>query len=212
MRTLKLTALLLFIIGLATSLFLPNYFISRPTITQLVPDPPVFMVAHPLRYTPDDGQHHIVVPIGFITDLASIPNFLWWWEAPHESTMAPAIVHDFLYWEQSCTKDEADAVMYLAMLDVGLDNFTTNRIYEGIRTPFAQSAWNANKDARRGGETRFFTEAYARTLLETPIEPLTTLTSIQSQANEHGGLFNPQLPDSMVKDACAIALQKFNTL
>ena len=212
MRALFLTILVFIIIGLAAALFFPNYLISRPTITQLVPDPPVFMVAHPLRYTPDDGQHEIVIPVGFITDLASIPSFLWWWEAPHEGTMAPAIVHDYLYWEQSCTKDEADAVMYLAMLEIGLGEFTTNRIYDGIRTPFAQSAWDNNKQARTGGETRFFAEPYARSLLDSQIEPTATLVSLQSRAAKSGGLFTPQLPNSRVKAACTSALAIFNSL
>ncbi|MCA9420963.1 MAG: DUF1353 domain-containing protein [Nitrospirales bacterium] len=212
MRTLFLTVLVCIIIGLAAALFIPNYLISRPTITQLVPDPPVFMVAHPLRYTPDDGQHEIVIPVGFVTDLASIPSLLWWWEAPHEGTMAPAIVHDYLYWEQSCTKDEADAVMYLAMLEIGLGEFTANRIYDGIRTPFAQGAWENNRKARTRGETRFFTESYARSLLDSQIEPTVSLVSLQSRAAEHGGLSTPRLPNSKVKAACASALEKFNML
>jgi len=187
-------------------------FINLPTITQLVPDPPLFMVSFPLRNTINDGQHEIVVPVGFITDLASIPSVLWWWESPHEGTMAPAIIHDFLYWEQSCSKDEADAVMYLAMLEVGLGNFTTNRIYDGIRTSFAQDAWDKNSAARERGETRFFTKAYARTLQDSRIDPKATLVSLQRQAAESRGLYKPRSPNSKVKTACAAALKEFNTL
>jgi hypothetical protein len=68
--------------------------INRPTVTQLIPDPPLFMIAHPLRYATNDNMYEIVVPVGFVSDLASIPPPLWWWQAPHEGTMAPAIFHD----------------------------------------------------------------------------------------------------------------------
>jgi len=84
-------------VGLLVFLLLASCSVTRPTVTQLIPDPPLFMLAHPLRFSTDDNKHVIVVPKGFITDLASIPSAFWWWESPHESTMAPAIIHDYLY-------------------------------------------------------------------------------------------------------------------
>jgi hypothetical protein len=184
--------------------------INRPTVTQIAPDPAIFMVSHPLRYARNDGKLQIVVPVGFITDLASIPPGLWWWQAPHEGTMAPAIVHDYLYWEQSCTKDEADAVMYLVMLEVGLGEFSANRVYDGIRTKRARDAWNGNTVARKGGETRFLTEAYARSLQDSRVDPRATLASIQADAARRKGLRWPPLPNAGVKRACEAALKEFD--
>jgi len=39
----------------------------------------------------------LVVPAGFLTDLASIPRFVWWLIAPFELSIAAPIVHDYLY-------------------------------------------------------------------------------------------------------------------
>ena len=154
--------------------------INRPTVTQLTPNPPLYMVAHPLRYMTDDGSHKIIVPVGFITDLASIPSALWWWESPHETTLAPAILHDYLYWQQTCTKDESDAVMYLAMEELGLNYVKNVLIYTGLRTPFAKSAWDKNSEARISGESRFFTKDYAYYIFDSELVSDVTLASIVS--------------------------------
>jgi hypothetical protein len=195
---------------LLVALSVASCAINRPTVTQLIPEPAVFMVAHPLRYATNDGRHEIVIPVGFITDLASIPSSLWWWQAPHQGTMAPAIIHDYLYWEQSCTKDEADAVMYLAMLESGLGTFNANRVYDGIRTKRAQDAWDNNRAARESGASRFFTESYARAIRDSQVDPKATLVSLQAQAAKLLGLYNPSLPNLGVKRACEAALGELN--
>jgi len=183
--------------------------VGRPTVTQLVPDPPLFMVAHPLRYETPDRRHSIVVPVGFVTDLASIPKPLWWWQSPHEGTLAPAILHDYLYWEQSCTKDEADAVMYLAMHDIGLAGLRAEAVYRGIRTPLAQHAWDGNIAARRRGETRFFSERYARSILESDVDPKATWGTLQQHAAAQSGLITPAFPSVSTKTTCSAALRVF---
>lgn len=180
--------------------------ISRPTITQLSPNPALFMVAHPLSYQAYDGELEITVPVGFITDLASIPRQLWWWQSPFEATMAPAILHDYLYWQQTCTKDEADAVMYLAMEEVGINANTRNLVYAGIRTPRAQNAWDQNQRARLNGESRFFTSDYAFKILSSNITSGVTLLDIQREALANEGMHSPDLNSPNLKLACRAAL------
>ncbi len=126
--------------------------------------------------------------------------------------MAPAIIHDYLYWEQSCTKDEADAVMYLAMLEVGLSTFKIDLIYVGVRTEAALEAWNNNTTARIQGEPRFLTERYVNIIQDSQINPDATLASIQQQAVEQQGTYEPVLPNAKIKSACEVALTKFKTL
>jgi hypothetical protein len=192
------------------ALALASCAINRPTVTQLIPDPPLFMVAHPLHYAANDSKYEIVVPVGFVTDLASIPRGLWWWQAPHEGTMAPAIIHDYLYWEQSCTKDEADAVLYLALREVGMGLVNANLVYAGVRTHQAQDAWDSNRAAREKGETRFFTEDYARLIQDSQVNPKATLVSLQSEAAQNHGTYTPPLPNANVRSACQDALKEFN--
>ena len=74
----------------------------------------VFVLRDPLTISFKGNLPSITVPAGFITDLASIPKALHWWEGKTDASMAPAILHDYLYWYQPCSKDEADAVMYVA--------------------------------------------------------------------------------------------------
>jgi hypothetical protein len=42
---------------LLAALPLASCTINRPTVTQLIPEPPLFMVAHPIRYATNDGRH-----------------------------------------------------------------------------------------------------------------------------------------------------------
>jgi len=184
--------------------------ITRPTVTQLTQKDPVFMLAFPMRYKAfHSSNYEIVVPAGFITDLASIPEPLWWWESPHEGTMAPAIIHDYLYWEQSCTKDEADAVMYVAMTEVGLEGDKIAGVYVGIRSPIADKAWEDNRKARLGGESRFFTPEHARSLQESWIDTEATLSSLQSDAIAVNGMYRIETPQPIVKRVCQEAMIKY---
>ncbi len=183
--------------------------INPPTVSKI--SDKYFAVAHPLRYSPKDAALAIIVPVGFLTDLASIPRALWWWESPIDRSMAPAIVHDFLYWEQSCTKDEADAVLFLAMGETGVRRDRQWSVYGGVRTPLGDKAWNGNTAARARGETRFLTPAYLKNRLDAPVEAEANLGSIAADAKEKGGLVFPASPDQSVKRACAAALRIFNS-
>lgn len=180
---------------------------GRPTVTQLTVDPPIFMLAYPLLYAAGDGKERIEVPKGFVTDLASIPRELWWWQAPHEGTMGPAIVHDFLYWEQPCSKNEADAVMFVAMKQVGMSGGSIEGVYLGIRSHRAQEAWDRNQIARAKGEPRFFNEAFVKRLMDGNSDPKATLASIQADAIRLGGTVKPTLATATIKAACQAVLR-----
>lgn len=190
--------------------------IGRPTVTQLIAvqpngDPPIFLLAYPLVFSVDDDKERLTVPAGFVTDLASIPRGLWWWQAPHEGTMAPAIVHDFLYWEQPCAREEADAVMYVAMMQTGMSEFSRNRVYNGIRSRFGQAAWENNQVARAKGEPRFFNDTYTAQLINGSLSTK-SLSTIQSEAIKANAVVEPPIPLNTIKTVCQKALKKFQAL
>ncbi|ANY16598.1 hypothetical protein AW878_02865 [Bordetella pseudohinzii] len=186
--------------------------VGRPSVTQLaISDPPVFMTSHALRFSAD-AVNSMSVPAGFLTDLASIPKMLWWWQSPHEDTLAPAILHDYLYWEQPCSRDEADAVMYVSMIQVGMKKSTADRIYQGIRTGFAVAAWDNNRQARAGGEPRFFSAAYTEQLMDGNIEAQATLAKIQANAVQAKGTVVADTPVDSIRTVCAAAAKKFTQL
>ena len=53
-----------------------------------------------LVYWPSNGHDPIVVPRGFVTDLASIPRPFWSWLPPDGPWAKAAVIHDFLYYTQ----------------------------------------------------------------------------------------------------------------
>ena len=57
----------------------------------------------------------IEVPSGFLTDLASIPRVFWPLVPVNGRHRAAAILHDYLYVTQPCTRAEADALFLEAM-------------------------------------------------------------------------------------------------
>lgn len=98
----------------------------------------------------------VIVPRGFITDFASIPQPLRVLRDLLPTTDrygVPALVHDYLYWRQDCTREQADNIMEIAMMEAGVSLLERKVIHEGLRQ-FGQSAWDENKRARQSGLTR----------------------------------------------------------
>lgn len=76
------------------------------------------------------------VPKGFVTDLASIPRIFWSFDSPFNGKyMSAAILHDYLY---ACSiahsRQEADRILYSAMLAEGSSKWTANKFYFAVRT------------------------------------------------------------------------------
>lgn len=95
----------------------------------------------------------INLPKGFVTDLASIPRFLWRIIAPFELSLTAPIVHDFLYRNQGTvftnniyltfTRKEVDDLFLAIMKDEGVSAWRRNIAYRGVRM-FGGSSWGAN--------------------------------------------------------------------
>jgi hypothetical protein len=87
-------------------------------------------VHEPIVY--DAGAAGIItIPEGFITDLASIPHVVPLSVAVN--TEAAAIVHDWLYVTGKTSRKTADAILYLALRDCGVDTPRATIIYEAVR-------------------------------------------------------------------------------
>lgn len=99
-------------------------------------------VSQPLHYE-FEGQE-IVVPTGFVTDLASVPRLLWWYLPPHGNYLAAAVLHDYLYGLQMLGGKEikrvvADRVFLAAMADLGVRQLRRRIMHRGVRI----GGWNA---------------------------------------------------------------------
>ncbi len=114
-----------------------------------------------LQYEVREGSGLIIpVPAGFVTDFASIPRPFWSILPPWGKYGPPAIVHDYLYWDQRCTREQADAVMLLAMEDTHVSCFRRRLIYWALRLGGA-SAWRSNAKLRADRKERTIPAAYA---------------------------------------------------
>ena len=76
-----------------------------------------------------------IVPEGFDTDFASIPQHFWWHTAPHQADLAaPSILHDYMY---ACPGNQsrryADDVFYSALLENGVTGNRAIGLYYVVR-------------------------------------------------------------------------------
>lgn len=93
------------------------------------------------------------VPQGFCTDFASVPQGLWSEIPPWSIWGAGAVVHDFLYWAQITTREEADGILREAMSLLAVPEPTIGVIYDAVRL-FGGTAWDDNAKLRASGGDR----------------------------------------------------------
>ncbi len=111
-----------------------------------------------LRYQIGQTSTVIVVPRGFVTDFASIPQAFWSFGlSAHGRYSKAAIVHDFLYWTQGCSREQADNLLMIAMKESSVDAGQRIAIYEGVRIGGGQP-WLNNADERQRGLIRVLPE------------------------------------------------------
>ena len=106
-----------------------------------------------LEYRVGDTKFTIVVPKGFVTDFASTPRAIWAVLPPAAAYQLAAIVHDFLYWDQGCTREQADALLRVAMAESKVDAFKRDIIWRAVRN-FGQGPWTSNAREKGEGQPR----------------------------------------------------------
>lgn len=114
-----------------------------------------FVMGGSINWSPNKGQHFqpVNVPVGFVTDLTSIPRVFWQVLRPEGRYTYAAVVHDYLYWEQVRSRKEADRILKIAMEDSKVDPKLINTVYLAVRA-FGQAAWDNNARLKRAGEHR----------------------------------------------------------
>ena len=75
----------------------------------------------------------ISVPVGTVTDLATVPRLLLALFPPHGRYAKAAIVHDFLYAQAIGSKAYADRTFLEAMEVLGVSRFTRMVMYWTVR-------------------------------------------------------------------------------
>lgn len=137
---------------------------ATPPSTPVFPDPDnrYWVLLEDMRYRIGDTQDHIVVPAGFVTDYASIPQAMWSFGlGPHGRYSRAALVHDYLYWSQGCTKDQADNLLVIAMKESHVDSFDEMAIFAGVKVG-GQPSWDSNAKELQSGMPRVVPERKRR--------------------------------------------------
>jgi hypothetical protein len=91
------------------------------------------------KYTPTSTTQ-IVVPAGFVTDLATIPRLFWSIMPPDGEYAKAAIIHDFLYTNNTFERYRCDQILEEAMEITGVDLWKRKVIYAAVRL-FGASAY-----------------------------------------------------------------------
>lgn len=111
------------------------------------------VLAEPMRYEVGASGLSIVVPDGFVHDSASVPSIFWSILPRHGTYGKAAIVHDYLYWAQPCTREQADNLLMLAMLESGVSEVRRKLVYRGVRLG-GGGAFRENRRERDEGAIR----------------------------------------------------------
>lgn len=108
-----------------------------------------------LKWTGNAGESFapVTAPKGFVTDLASVPSIMWAKYPPMGRYAYAAIVHDYLYWTQTTSREDADKILSAAMKDANADKGAIDDFYIALRLA-GGSAWNRNAAAKKAGEKR----------------------------------------------------------
>jgi hypothetical protein len=115
----------------------------------------MYFLLSEIEWRPETGQHvsAVRVPVGFVTDFASIPRAFWSLLPPDALYTYPAILHDYLYWDQRGTRADADLTLRYAMEEFKVSKPTIETIYAGVRVG-GELAWRANASLKQAGENR----------------------------------------------------------
>jgi hypothetical protein len=125
----------------------------------------------------------ITVPRGFVTDLASIPRFFWSAFPKTGPYMSAAILHDYLYWDQRCTRTQADEIFEIEMKSFGVASTSRAMIFAAV-SELGGSSWVRTRLQRAKAPSGTCLRCVSLGSFPNPSTP-----------RSHGHLFRLSLPD-----------------
>jgi len=117
----------------------------------------VWFLTKPIGWKPDHPDQTsysaVNVPQGFVTDFASVPRVFWSLLPPDGNYIYPAIVHDYMYWNQERPREEADEIFRIGMEEFRVSRVERFAIYNAVKK-FGAGAWEENAELKKQGEKR----------------------------------------------------------
>jgi hypothetical protein len=110
-----------------------------------------FILYQDFKYTLSNDIE-ICIPLGYRTDLASIPRLFWVIWPPHSIEYRTAsLVHDYLYMEPNVivSRAFADAEFKRILISNGTNKITANIFYVAVRI-MGWLNWNKFKERKNG--------------------------------------------------------------
>ncbi|HEX8593859.1 MAG TPA: DUF1353 domain-containing protein [Pseudomonas sp.] len=125
-------------------------------------DAQFWMTTQPVVYSIGSTADRIVIPRGFVTDFASIPKPLWTLGlTPYGQYSRAALIHDYLYWAQGCSRAQSDRLLLIAMKESKVGGFDEFAVYNGVHLGGTHS-WQGNAKERASGLPRVIPRKYLR--------------------------------------------------
>ena len=116
-----------------------------------------FALLSPVGWTPKAYKRKaITVPRGFVTDFASVPRLFWSIFPPIGRYGYAALFHDYVYWQQIGTRNEADLVFRDTMDELEVPAWKRAVLFWAVRL-FGFIAWRQNAALKANGEKRILT-------------------------------------------------------
>ncbi|WP_418320884.1 DUF1353 domain-containing protein [Piscinibacter sakaiensis] len=151
-------------------------------------DERVFILLEDLVWEIGDSGLALTVPSGFVTDLASTPQALWSLGYTQNGPYGrAAIIHDWLYWTQPCSRGQADRLMLKAMQESAVDPTTVSQIFVAV-SRFGSKAWQSNASERASGAFRVLPPEHRR-----PADPNQRWAEYRRQLSS-SGIQEPHVP------------------
>lgn len=115
---------------------------AAPVELQETDTPDVWAVVAPLVWQADGVR--VVVPVGFLTDLASVPAALRVFPILDVDgrSRSPAVLHDWLYTTHQFSKEASDTLLCDALLSRGVGPIATRTFWVGVHFG-GQAAYDA---------------------------------------------------------------------
>ena len=120
-------------------------FLNMPVLAS-TNHPEEWVLFQPLKYVTESGMK-LIVPDGFVTDLASIPRILYSVIPVNGLHRSAAILHDYLYESQTYGRRKCDDLFLEAMKSSGVRYTQRMAMYIGVRIG-GWVPWNKRKASK----------------------------------------------------------------
>lgn len=145
-------------LGLSLEKELPSSMAPPGVPTEVeIPDGSGWLLLSDLAWDVGNTGLTLVVPKGFIHDKASVPRPLQWLVKQTGAYSRAAAIHDYLYWQQDCSRKQADRLFLIALKESGVVPKVQQLLYLGVRFG-GKAAYLGNKKDRNNGVRRMYVD------------------------------------------------------